>query len=56
MSRCYRCNGCRDQWLEAEGKYCPHCNFPGIDTRSIIERGKDCAIALNEMLKEKLGL
>lgn len=41
MSRCYRCDGCRDQWSEAEGEPCPHCGFPGGDTRGWLERFLD---------------
>lgn len=38
MSRCYRCEGCRNQWAEAEGEPCPFCNWPGKDTRHWIVR------------------
>ncbi len=38
MSRCCRCDGCRNQWAEAEGEFCPHCNYPGNDKRSLLAR------------------
>lgn len=41
VSRCYRCDGCRNQWEEAEGKPCPHCNWPLKDTRTKWQRFKD---------------
>lgn len=41
MSRCQRCNGCRNQWAEGEGEPCPHCNYPRPDTRTARVRVDD---------------